>query len=97
MKSLNKNIMKNIEKIQEKRRLSDETKKKIKDRAISNWAICISSIILVLTFTVVANFIPKQLAVLIYNICAIGILIFSLIVLEVAYKKDSGKWVICGI
>ena len=97
MKNLNKNIMKNIEKIQEKRKLSVDTKKKIKDRAISNWAICISAIILILAFTVTANLITKQIAILIYNICAMGILVFSLIVLEIAYKKDSGKWAICGI
>ena len=97
MKNLNKNIMKNIEKIQEKRKLSVDTKKKIRDRAISNWAICISAIILILAFTVTANLITKQIAILIYNICAMGILVFSLIVLEIAYKKDSGKWAICGI
>ena len=97
MKNLNKNIMKNLEKIQEKRKLSVDTKKKIKDRAISNWAICISAIILILAFTVTANLITKQISILIYNICAMGILVFSLIVLEIAYKKDSGKWAICGI
>ena len=94
---MNKNILKKMEKIEEKRKLPDEVKKKIKDRAISNWAICISAIILVLTFKISANFLPKQATALIYNVCAIEILIFSLIVLEIAYKKDNGKWAICGI
>lgn len=94
---MNKNILKKMEKIEEKRKLPDEVKKKIKDRAISNWAICISAIILVLTFKISANFLPKQATDLIYNVCAIAILVFSLIVLEIAYKKDSGKWAICGI
>ena len=44
-----------------------------------------------------SNLLDKSVATFIYNAYSIEILIFSIIVLEVAYHKDSGKWAISGI
>lgn len=97
MKNLKKNVLKDIEKIKEKRNLSKEAKNKIVARVISNWAICISIAILIMTFVMVSKLLAKSDAIFVYNVCSIAFLIFAIVIFEVAYKKDSGTWAVCGI
>lgn len=94
---MKKNALNNIEKIKEKRTLSKKVKDSIIARIVANWAICIAVIILLMALKMASNLLDKSVATFIYNAYSIEILIFSIIVLEVAYHKDSGKWAISGI
>ena len=90
-------MLTNIENIKQERNLSKEIENKIKNRIIANWAICIAFIILIMTFQIAANVLPKITAIKIYNVCSIELLIFTLVLFEVAYIKDNGQFAICGI
>ncbi len=94
---MRKEELENIEKIQEKRELSKESKDKIIGRTVANGAIGIAICILIYTFKIASNLLVKEAAILIYNVCSIEILVFALILLEIAYKKDSRKWAISGL
>lgn len=89
--------LENIEKIKEKRELSKEAKDKIIGRVVANSAIGIAICILIYTFKIASNLLVKEAATLVYNVYSIEILVFALILLEIAYKKDSGKWAASGM
>ena len=94
---MEKEDLENIEKIQEKRELSKEAKDIIIGRAVANGAIGIAICILIFTFKLAANLLVKETAILVYNVYSIEILVLSLVLLEIAYKKDSGKWATSGM
>lgn len=89
--------LENIEKIKEKRELSKEAKDKIIGRVVANSAIGIAICILIYTFKIASNLLVKEVATFVYNVYSIEILVFAVILLEVAYKKDSGKWAASGM
>lgn len=89
--------LENIEKIKEKRELSKEAKDKIIGRVVANSAIGIAICILIYTFKIASNLLVKEAATFVYNVYSIEILVFALILLEIAYKKDSGKWAASGM
>lgn len=94
---MKKNIINGIDKMKEERKLPKEVEKKIFTRAIYNWgvAVLIITLILVLNFTIA--FLPKIVATDICNACAMGLLIFSIAITEVGYKKNRGKCAIIVI
>lgn len=94
---MKKNMLKDIENIKQERKLSKETEKIIKNELIAYWAIGISFIILIMVFQIAASALPKNIAIKIYNVCSIELLIFTIVVFEVAYKKDNGKLALCGV
>ncbi len=94
---MKKNILKNIEEIKQERELPENLKKNIRDKIIANGAIGISILILVIAFMVAANFLSKNITKIIYSSCSAVLLLFSLIVVEIAYHKDSGEWALTGI
>jgi len=94
---LKKIELENIEKIKEKRELSKEAKDKIIGRVVANSAIGIAICILIYTFKIASNLLVKEAATLVYNVYSIEILVLALILLEIAYKKDSGKWAASGM
>lgn len=94
---MKKNILKDIENIKEKRKLSKEAEKQIMSKVIANWAIGTSMVILVMIFVIAAKFLSQTSAILIYNIYSVVLLIFTLIIFEMAYKKDNGNLAISGI
>ena len=94
---MKKNMLKDIENIKQERKLSKETEKIIKNELIAYWAIGISFIILIMIFQIATSALPKNIAIKIYNVCSIELLIFTIVVFEVAYKKDNGKLALCGV
>lgn len=94
---MKKEDFENMEKIQEKREFSKEIKDKIMGRAVANGAIGIAICILIYTLKIASNLLVKEAATLIYNVYSIEIIVFALILLEIAYKKDSGKWAASGM
>lgn len=96
--NLKKNVLSDIEKLKkENRTLNKEEQQKIRQSLIANWAIGISLVILIMTFKISANLVSQIVTVKLYNICSIVLLIYSIIIFEIAYKQDSSKWAISGI
>lgn len=91
------NTLKKIEKIKQTRELPEENKKRIIKSIVANSIICTAILVLILAFEVAASFLPKLAAKKMYQIYSIEFLIFALILLEVAYKKDSTKWAASGL
>ena len=94
---MKKNMLKDIENIKQERKLSKETEKIIKNELIAYWAIGISFINLIMIFQIATSALPQNIAIKIYNVCSIELLIFTIVVFEVAYKKDNGKLALCGV
>ena len=94
---MEKNVLENIEKIKKEKKLTKEQEKQIKSRLISNFAICIAILILIMTYGVATNFVDKVTTLVIFNIASVIFLIFDIAIFEVAYKKDSGTIATCGI
>ena len=94
---MKRNVLNEIENIKKDRQISSEDKNKIKGRLIANAGISISIIILMMIFLVVSKSQGKTLSTFTYNIGAVQLLILALIVLEIAYKKDEGSFVIFGL
>ena len=88
---MNKTVLKNMEKIKEERKLSKKSKDAIIARCVANAAIGISIMLLIFTFIFARNFLDKNIAMFIYNVCAIIFLSLTIVLFEIAYKKDSGK------
>lgn len=94
---MKKNIMKDFEEIVESRNLSEDAKKIISKRIISNFAFGISFIILLLSYNIASIWIYRNTAEIIYYVSAMVFLLLTIITFEVGYKKDDGKYAITGI
>ena len=92
-----KDVLNDIDKIKEERKISKDVEKKIFIRTITNFGIGISIILLVMIFYIIARYLDKNIAIFTYNSFAIIMLITTLATIEIAYKKDSGKWAITAI
>lgn len=94
---MGKSVVKQIEKLKEEQKMSENIKNKIQERIIVNSAICISIIMLVAIFELAANHLNQKIATTTYNIYSIIFLLFTLVIFEIGYKKDSGKWALTGV
>ncbi len=94
---MKKNVMKNLDTIKEKRTISDEKKKMISNKLISNFVIGISFIVLVLIFYVVKSFVDKTTAEMIYHISSMAFIIVTIVTFEIAYKKKKGELGLNGV
>lgn len=83
--------MDNIETMKKNRTLSKQAQHKIRTAIIANWAIGIAMVFLIMILKISANLLPKTLSIKIYNISAMVLLIFTLILMEFAYKKDNDR------
>ena len=88
---MKKNILNDLDKMKEERNLPKEMEKKIFRKAIINWTIGVSIIILVMLLNLISICSSKEIATNIYNICAMFFLGLSIILIEIGYKKDCGK------
>ena len=88
---MKKDVLNDIDKIKEGRKIPKDVEKKIFIRTITNFGIGISIILLVMIFYIIAKYLSKNIAVFTYNSFAFVMLIATLVMIEIAYKKDSGK------
>lgn len=94
---MKKNVVKNFEEIVESRSITEETKKIISRRIISNFAFGVSFIILILAYRLSSFSISNNIAEIIYSISSLVFILLTIITFEVGYKKDDGKFAITGI
>lgn len=94
---MKKNEIKELEEIRKERKLSKDAEKTIKSKIVSNFAICLSIVILMMAFAITANYLEKNFTMHVYNASAVTFLVVSIIIFEVAYKRDSGSIALYGV
>ena len=94
---MKKNEIRELEEIRKERKLSKEAEKAIISKIVSNFAICLSIVILMMAFAITGNYLEKDFTMKVYNTSAIAFLICSIVIFEVAYKKDSGSIALYGV
>ena len=91
------NVLEKIEKINEEKQLSEDSRKEILTKIFDNLIIAIDVVAIFTILIVSAMFLNKQNLINIYNMSSAIMIIFTIFVFELAYKKDSGSLAICGI
>lgn len=86
-----------LEKINEERKLNKEAKEKIRRKTLKNFLFATAILFFFAFLRLMAINIEKQLTILVYKELSIGILAITLILFEVAYKKDSDSLAITSI
>ena len=94
---MKKDLLENIEETREKRKLTKEAKKKIRARLRANFFVFLAIALLIIAYVCVREYLPYEIATCTYDICAVICLIFNIIIVEVAYKKNSVKLIITGL
>lgn len=86
-----------LEKLNKEMKLTDEVKEKIAKKALNNFLIALNILLLFIILMIAARNITKNITILIYKATSIALFIFTLILFEVAYKKDNDEIAIHGI
>ena len=94
---MKKKQLETLEKINEDRKLDKETKEKIRKRVLKNFIFATVILLFFIILKLIAIYLEKKVAIVIYKGISIGILAITLFLFEVAYKKDSDSLAIISI
>ena len=94
---MKKKELETLEKINEERKLNKETKEKIQKKVLKNFLFATVILLFWAILRLLAINLEKQVAILIYKILSIIVFVVTLILFEVAYKKDSDSLAITSI
>lgn len=94
---MKKKQLETLEKINEERKLNKETKEYICKKALKNFLFATAILLLFIILMIIARNLEKQVATLIYKILSVCLLLSTLILFEVAYKKDSDSLAVTSI
>lgn len=86
-----------LEKINEDRKLSKEIKEKITKKVLKNFIFATIILLFFIILKVIAIYTEKQIAIVIYKILSAVLLTITLVLFEVAYKKDNDSIAITSI
>ena len=86
-----------LEKIQKQKALSEEEKQEIKKMAYNNLMNAISIMLFLIILIIIPLFVKKEITTIICKVSSIIILLLSIFLFEVAYKRDDGMLAISGI
>ena len=91
------NIKEAVEIIAEKKKMPKELKNKIDKIALANFFMAIILMIILISIHVLKAKLPSEYLYIITKILPVTMALITIIVFEMAYKKDSGKLCITGI
>lgn len=94
---MKKKELETLEKINEERKLDKETKEIIRKKVLKNFLLATAILLFFTILKLMAINLEKQIAILIYQILSIIVFVVTLILFEVAYKKDSDSIAITSI
>ena len=97
MRKVKRSMLRDIENVRRNRKISPKAQEKIKKGIIADFAICISFVILIFTCLIIVHYMPKNIAIIEYDIIACIFMIIDIVVYEVAYKKDNGAVALSGL
>lgn len=78
-----------LEKLNEERKLDKETKQKIQKKVLKNFLIAVGILLLWESSKFIAINLEKQIVIFVFKVVSIGMLIVTLFLFELAYKKDD--------
>lgn len=90
-------VLEKMEKINEGKKIDEKTKSKIKSIIFDNIIIAIDIVALFIILSISSNHIQKSVMTIICNSLSIIMLLYTIVLFELAYKKDSGKLAMHGI
>lgn len=94
---MKKKQLETLEKINEERKLNKETREKIAKKALKNLLLATGILLFFAILKLIAINLEKKLAILIYREASVGVFVVTLILFEVAYKKDDDNLAITSI
>lgn len=94
---MKKKQLETLEKMNKEKKLDKETREKISKKALKNFLYATEILLFFIMLMLIERNLEKQVAVLIYRILSLCLLIFTLVLFEVAYKKDSDSIAITSI
>ena len=94
---MKKKQLETLEKINEERKLNEEIKTKIQKKALKNFWFATGILLFLAILKLISINLEKQIAILIYKIASIATLLITLIMFEIAYKKDNDSLAITSI
>lgn len=80
-----------LDKINEEKKLSQEVKNKIAQKALNNFLIALDILLFFIILIVASRNLSKGITEVIYKISSFIFLIFTIVLFEIAYKKDDGN------
>lgn len=86
-----------LEKINKERKLDKKTKEIIQKKVLKNFILATVILLFFIALKLMAINLDKNISILIYKISSIILLIITLILFEIAYKKDSDTLAITSI
>lgn len=86
-----------LDEINKEKKLTRDIKEKIAKKALNNFLIALDILLLFIILMIAARNLPKETTVLIYKLSSVALFIFTLILFEIAYKKDDDVICIHGI
>lgn len=86
-----------LEKLKEQEKLPKNEKQEIRKATFNNFINSISILILLIILMVIPLFAQKEITIIVYKITSMVMILFSIFLFEVAYKKDNGMTAIGGV
>lgn len=94
---MRKKQLETLEKISEERKLDKETKEVIRKKVLKNFLLATGILLLFIILKLMALNLDKNINILVYKISSVILLAITLVLFEVAYKKDSDALAITSI
>ena len=94
---MKKNELEVLDRLSNERKLNEESKSIIIKRVFYDLIVSINVLLLFITFMFIARNFSKELAIIFYKFSSIVIFAFTLVLFELAYKKDDNSVCASGI
>ena len=94
---MRKKQLETLEKINEERKLDEETKEVIRKKVLKNFLFATGILLFFIILKLMALNLDKNINILVYKISSVILLAITLVLFEVAYKKDSDTLAITSI
>ena len=94
---MRKKQLETLEKINEERKLDKETKEAIRKKVLKNFLFATGILLFLAVLKLMALNLDKNINILVYKISSVILLVITLVLFEVAYKKDSDTLAITSI
>ena len=94
---MKKKELEQLEKLNEEKKLTKEVKTKIEKKVFNNFLMALDILLLFIILAVSAKFLHRMQTLILYKISSVVLFVFTLILFEVAYKKDNDEICVHGI
>lgn len=94
---MKKKELEKLDKLNQEKKLTKDVKEKISKKVLNNFLIAVDILLFFIILMIIDRNLNKESTILIYKISSIILFIFTLVLFEIAYKKDNDVLGIHGI